>query len=298
MKPLSLVAPLFLLAALAAQDRPERITEDILFRVGDIHAMDVTLSYSLGTLTLSPNRDTRQIEGVIEYYPGLITPRIEYEEVGSKGELDIQLEHSSNADVEEEFSYSGRVGGRWKSLEGKEYHSDLDIRLPRGIPMNMQFDLGLGEADLELSQLVISDLRVECGLSDVEISMDSPNRVRTSSLSVETGLGDLTARGLGNLKAKTIRVEVGLGSADLDLSGNVVEDMDGSIEVGLGSLNLVLPRDANIRLEISESFLSSVDVDDLIQEDDAWVSGRWDPDLPTLELEISVGLGSVDVDME
>ncbi|MFQ6615506.1 MAG: hypothetical protein ACE5HZ_01885 [Fidelibacterota bacterium] len=289
---------LVLLTLLGAQKGRERATEDILFEVGNINRMDVTISTSLGSLTLSPNPDTNQIAGKIYYHPALVTPRIEYDTMGSRGELDIRAEHGSEFDFDEEYSFPKGLEGRWKDLEGKKYHSELDLRLPPGIPMNMNLKLGLGEADLDLTRLTISDLQLECGLSDVDISMESANTVRSRTLTIETGLGELTARHLGNLKAKTIRVEVGLGSADLDLSGDEIEDTIGRIEVGLGSLNLILPRRANIRLEIDKSFLSSVDVDDLTQEGDVWVSDRWEPDRPTLDLEISVSLGSVDVDVK
>ncbi|MFQ6674768.1 MAG: hypothetical protein ACE5LH_00340 [Fidelibacterota bacterium] len=288
----------FFLTLLSAQSTPERVTEEILFDVGKINRMDVTISYSLGSLTLTPNVRSDRIGGQIEYDPGMITPHLRYETVGSRGKLDIAVEHGPEFDDEEAFSFPGGVSGRWKDKEGEKYRADLDIRLPPGIPLDMEFDLGLGQTDLDLSGLSVSGLRLECGLSDVTITMDTPNPVRTRTLTIKTGLGDFNARGLGNLKAKAVRVNVGLGSADLDFSGDGIEDMDGKIEVGLGSLDLVLPREANVRLEVSKSFLSSVDVNDLVQEGSHWVSDRWESGRPTLELDISVGLGSVDVEVK
>lgn len=286
------------MSLLGARKEPERITKTILFDVPGINRMDVTLSYSMGSLTLSPNRETDQITGEIEYDPLLTTPHIDYDALGSRGKLDIRVESGSEYDEKDGNSVPDRGGGRWKDREGKRYQSNLNLRLPRGIPLDMQLELGLGEGDLDLTDLSVSDFHLECGLSDVQITMESPNEVRSRSLTIQTGLGDLTAKGLGNLKAKTIQVEVGLGSANLDLSGDKVEDMKGKIEVGLGSLNLILPKNANIRLKVSKSFLSSVDVDDLKQQGDYWVGDRWDANRPALEFDISVGLGSVDVDVE
>ena len=92
-----------------------------------------------------------------------------------------------------------------------------------------------------------------------------------------------------------MRMNVGLGSADLDLRGAVTEDVEVDIDVGLGSLDLTLPENVNIRLSVEQSFLSSVDVGGLVQERRGWISREWVSERPTMEIDVSVGLGSVDV---
>jgi len=92
---------------------------------------------------------------------------------------------------------------------------------------------------------------------------------------------------------------VGLGDANIDLTGSFFQDADVDINVGLGSLNLVLPKNANVKLSVDHSFLASVDVNDLLKKgENAYESIDWDHNLPKIDIEISVGLGDVDVRVE
>ena len=112
-------------------------------------------------------------------------------------------------------------------------------------------------------------------------------------------MGDLSATGLGNLGADNIDINVGLGSADIDLSGDRIYDMDVNVDVGLGSLDMVLPDNANIEIFVDSSFLSSVDVYGLTKKrNKSWVSPDWDKNKPTISMDINVGMGSVDIVVE
>ena len=125
--------------------------------------------------------------------------------------------------------------------------------------------------------------------------MNSANSERCKKVIISAGLGEFTGIELGNLRGKIYEFNMGLGESTIDLTGDVIEDMKGTIEVGLGSLVLILPKNANIRLEIERSFLSSIIVRDLVQKDEVWLSPSWDKNLPTVEFEISVGLGAVNI---
>ncbi|MBC8401972.1 MAG: hypothetical protein H8E14_10830, partial [Candidatus Marinimicrobia bacterium] len=55
---------------------------------------------------------------------------------------------------------------------------------------------------------------------------------------------------------------------------------------------------ANIKIRVDDSFLSSVDVDDMIKTGHKeWRTADWNKRWPTIEFDISIGLGSVDVDL-
>ncbi|MFQ6674021.1 MAG: hypothetical protein ACE5GH_04470 [Fidelibacterota bacterium] len=281
-------------AALLGQGTPESTAEAFSFDVSDIKQLDLDISYSFGRLTVKPNLQTRKIDGVFQYNPRLTRPDIDYHTLGSKGKLKIAAGSLKHENHDSGWSFNGD----WKELHNREYDNKLEVRLPKQVPLDVRMELGLGEALLDLSNLTVSGMKLDAGFSSVTISMSTPNPVSCRKVTFETGLGDFSATGLGNLRAKTFRLKVGLGSADVDLSGERVEDMKGEIEVGLGSLDLILPKDTNIRLSIDRSFLSSVDVDDLEHRGDEWISPRWEHERPTFELEISVGLGSVDVQVE
>jgi len=268
--------------------------ETYSFDVSDVSRMDVTISYGLGELNISSSQDENRIEGVIEYDSEYVVPDVNYHSIGSKGKLDINVEsprHRHHEDDEWKFNFG-------EGLRRDKYEGKVDFQLPPSKSIDIEMDFGLGEADLDFSELSISDLHMDCGLSDVTLSMNSTNPVSCRKLSISSGLGDFNANELGNLKPQEFQLVVGLGSASIDLTGDITEDIEGSIEVGLGSLDLTLPKNVNIKIEVEDTFLSSVDVNGLVKEYDEWVTRKWDKRLPTIELEINVGLGSVDVMVE
>jgi predicted membrane protein len=108
-------------------------------------------------------------------------------------------------------------------------------------------------------------------------------------------LGEFNAEGLGNLNAREVDIEVGLGSADIDFRGEITKNIEIDIKVGMGSLDLVLPENVNVKAKVHHNFLSSVDLDDFIKKGNQYLTEDWNSDWPTVYLDISVGLGSIDV---
>lgn len=288
--------PVVLASALAlAWTGSELTREAYQFDVSDVERIDVDVTYALGSLRIKAGEDEKLVEGFIEYDSDYVTPHVDYHTLGSKGKLDIRTESLRHSRNEDEWSFDVD----WKNLHEKDYESVIDFKLPRLTPLDMNLDFGLGKTDIDLSYLTVSEFRLDCGLSDVKVIMTTPNRGTCRRVVIESGLGDFNATGLGNLKTEQLRLEVGMGSANIDLGPDITDDLEGEISVGLGSLDLTLPKNVNIRLQIERTFLSAVDVDiqGLVRQEDEWSSRDWDKNLPTVDLEISVGLGSVDVEL-
>jgi hypothetical protein len=88
-----------------------------------------------------------------------------------------------------------------------------------------------------------------------------------------------------------------MGSAEIDYRGHFTHDVEIDIEVGMGSLELILPDNVNVKAKVHHNFLSSIDMDDLIKKGNYYLTEDWESDRPTVFLDISVGLGSVDIDL-
>lgn len=258
-----------------------------------VNRLDVDLEYALGKLTIDANDKKDLISGYIRYYPDQITPEVSYEKFGSRGIFNVDV--TTNEDIDREVHLKwDKFGG--KNILGDHVNNELNFSLPPALPMELKLDLGLGDADLNFSRLYLTDVNLNCGLSDVILHFEEPNGVDCDRLNIDTGLGKLRASGLQYLRARDIYIKVGLGSANLDFAGKLDRDVSLTIDVGLGSLELKLPRNANIRATITDNFLSQVDMDELIKRQGEWVSPTWSTDRPTIELDIDVGMGSVDLD--
>ena len=290
----------------------EYSTENYSYNVSDVDYLEVKFDYSLGSLDIEAGKKN-MITGTIKYNSDDFTPVVNYENYGSKGIFAARLkaEHARDEDDIHIHSRSSRSrssesedeeddGIRFKfnfSDLNNEYSQEFDFKLPPEILINLELDFGVGETDIDLTDLTISNLEMDCGLSDTKLKIDKPNKTKCKEVYIESGLGDLNAYGLGNLRAKYFNLDIGLGSAYIDFSKQKY-DLVGDIEVGLGSLDLVLPEKANITLRVEDSFLSSIDVDEMVKTGHKeWSTTDFNERYPNIELDISIGLGSVDVDL-
>ena len=261
------------------------VTDSYNFDTRQYKDLDVSISYGLGELTIGPSDQKNVIEGSITYDKRRITPKIKMESVSSSGVLSIKTKKDKDKDP--------------CKYRLKDFENELEFYFPPQIKTDLFLDFGVGDAEIDLTNIAITKLNINCGLSDVEIEINERNKVICKSVSIENGLGDLEVEGLGNLAAEEIDINIGLGSADIDLSGERIYDTDINVDVGLGSLDMVLPKNANIEIFVDASFLSSVDIYGLKQKKNKyWVTPNWDSDNPTISMDVNVGMGSVDIVIE
>jgi len=115
-----------------------------------------------------------------------------------------------------------------------------------------------------------------------------------AELEVNLSVGDLNLE-LGWMpELESVECEVGVGDVVCDLSG-AWEHSPELIEfgIGVGNIDLVVPDNVGVRVEV-ESELGEVEVDGLEPDDEGgYVNSMWDESDENLEVEVSVGIGSV-----
>ncbi len=263
----------------------EVVDSSYSFNTRQYKDLDVSISYGLGELTIGSSHKKNKIEGLITYDSHRIIPIVKMESVSSSGVLTIKTKKKH-----------GRGPFKHKL---RDFDNEMEFYFPPQIKTDLFLDFGVGDAEIDLTDISITKLNINCGLSDVEIEVNKRNNVACESVSIENGLGDLSVYGLGNLAAKKVDINIGLGSADIDFSGDKIYDSDINVDVGLGSLDMILPDKTNIKIFVDSSFLSSVDIYGLKKKKSKyWVSPVWDNDYPTISMDINVGMGSVDIVLE
>lgn len=255
------------------------------FKTRQYKDLDVSISYGLGELSIGPNDEKDQIDGYISYDSHRIKPKIIMENVSSSGVFTVKTEKIRDDDD--------------CRRKPRDYDNEMEFYFPSNIKTDLFLDFGVGNAEIDLTNIAVSRLNINCGLSDVEIEINRRNEITCKKVNIESGLGDLEVYGLGNLAANNIDINVGLGSADIDMTGEKIYDMEVDVDVGLGSLDMILPDNANIEIYVDASFLSSVDIYGLKQKKNKyWITDDWDSANPTISMDVNVGMGSVDISVE
>lgn len=238
-------------------------------------SLDVSVEYGDGRLDL----------GVAE--PGLLySMRLRYDEERYEPEAELDGD---------DLRIGVEALGRNIRLDSdRRDHGEMELRLTREIPMELRLELGAVRADVDLGGLTLTDLHLGTGASEARIDVSSPNRVVMDRATLEVGAADFSARRLGNLNAREIDVSAGVGKVTLELTGSWTHDADISVKVGLGSLELRVPRGLGVRIE-KKTFLTSFDADDFVKRDGAYYSRDWAEAERRISIDVDAAFGSVDV---
>lgn len=178
---------------------------------------------------------------------------------------------------------------------GDQNKGEMRLALSRSVPFDLDMDLGATKAMLDLGGLQLRKLKLESGASETVIDFSSPNAARMDLLDVDVGAATFEARNLGNANASSIRVHGGVGSVDLDFSGQWMQDLNADVELALGKLTLHVPREVGVRLEI-DKFLASFDQQGLQKRGDAYFSENWERAKYRLRLRASTTFGGIEIE--
>ena len=174
--------------------------------------------------------------------------------------------------------------------------TSLELELAPGLPLELDMNFGAGRADLDLTGLSLRKLVVNAGASESVIRVERVNPEPMESAEFNVGAADLRVSGVGNLNAERVTVKSGVGSVVLRLDGEWPRDTGLHIEMGLGALDIQVPRSLGLRLRRPGSILASFDTEGLEKRGDIHQSANWDDAAHRVEIEIVAVLGSVDID--
>ena len=171
---------------------------------------------------------------------------------------------------------------------------ELRLMLPRTVLLDLDMEFGGTQATLDLGEMSLRSVRLECGAADAMLLFSRPNRVRMRDLEVNVGAADFTGRLLANANADQIRVRGGIGSVDLDFNGTWTHDVSVVTRLAVGKLTLHVPADVGLRIEV-QRVAAGFDHVGLVKRDDAWYSTNYDSAQYKLKVQAETFFGGIDV---
>ena len=259
------------------------------YKIKKYDALRVYFDCSIGNLIMKPSKNRYIITGNINYNSAMPKPTVELTNKNNISKLDLKVKPDKTSDNNTKSFINSLIE------DGNDNYK-INFEMPTKMSTDMNLNFGLGKVDLDFSGLRIAQLVMNCGLSDVSLVNTKSNIINCEKIHISTGVSDFNSLGLGNFNASNYIFDVGMGSAEIDMSGSANKNSDLKIDVTVGSLELKLPNNTNIELIINKNMLSSVNVKGLISSGDGQYTSRdtqkrW----ATMKAEISVGLGSVDI---
>jgi len=166
-----------------------------------IEELEVDLDFGIGNLEVSQSFEVDELYSIdLEYDRLHYEPELEFRSVGSTGMLRFDLES---------------IGG----IPFGDNENDLVLRLAPGVTVELEMSTGVGQSFVDLTGLQVRSLRLEGGVGRTEVSFESPQDEPMSVIDLESGVGEVIVRGLGNTRVRVFRFEGGVGAAEVDFTG-------------------------------------------------------------------------------
>ncbi len=273
-----LILALGLMAFEVSADRIETVNES--FDTDGAKRIEIEADFGAGTLEIKPADMAEVAKFDVEYDSRKIRYFADYSTRGERGLL--------------EFKSKMR-----KSFNHGDIDNDWVVTLSNRYPTEMSLDIGACEAEIDLGGIPLTDLSLDIGAASGFIDFSKKNPERMEELNIEIGASSVELVNLGNANFEYMEFECGAASCKLDFRGDFEGQSEVSVEVGVGSAKIILPKDIEVRiLTDSDSWFSSVDFhnDDLDEvRNGQFETENYRKSKDRMIIRLEVGMGSVDV---
>jgi len=274
-----IIAALLLITTQPAADQVERATEVV--EADDFEELEVKLEFAAGTIEIAASDMEEPARLDVEYTPRYVRYNFDYSKRGKTCRLFLESEYRRHR-----WNDDGDSENEWILLLSRNYRTSLDM------------DLGACEARLDLGGIPLVDLQIDIGAADVELDFSEPNPERLREFSVDCGASSLEIFGLANANIESMDFDIGAGSCKIDLRGEIHGEVEVDIDVGVGSMDVVISRDMAVMIRGDDDWFSSLDFHGLRLDeirDGVWVSDDFDDADDHIVFTIDVAMGSVDI---
>ncbi len=219
--------------------------------------VELKLSAKTGNCFIRPSQN----EDILNIYSNQdleeYTHTFSNEVSGTTCAVNLSLEQETQRGVSQKISY--RVFGSEENPTDKFWK----VYLSESTSYSLDLDYGLGNANIDLSGLAVSKLKVKTGSADVNISYASglENKTDMDTFFVKVDMGSLHARELNLARSKVVVADIGFGNMFLDFGNKpaISNHIIGS--VGAGNLVIQLPaEDVPVLITINDSWLCSINL--------------------------------------
>lgn len=248
--------------------------------------LEVKISFGAGTLYLHPGKPDVLFKGELKFTEK--EPTLDYSINGETGILEISTSGFDSKDKEDK-TYNFK---NFDDMKKNSWH----LYFSPEIPIKFVIENGAASNRFDFGSLKISDLKISTGASETIINFSEPNPIVMNHFTIESGVSEIKGKNLLNANFRKFRFEGGVGDYDFYFTGKLQRSPRIDIEIGVASANLYLNSDTPFKARISSSLLSSVDIDNAVEEeDDYWISDNYSRNKNFLNISADVGIGSFEI---
>lgn len=244
------------------------LNEPLPGSMDDPYEIDIIMG--AGSLEIEGGADSL-LQGTVEYNVDDWKPEVERD--------DNRLEIRQGVERSVDITALDRVINDWQLVLGN-------------VPVELRITAGAYDGQIDLSGVPVTYLDISDGAGDAEVVFNVPNPVEMDKLNYRTGASDVELAGLANANFRRMDFDGGAGAYTLDFSGELRQDGRVKINGGLGDFTIIVPEDTAAEIEFNGNLMNINTRGTWVVNDNIYATQGSGP---LLEIEISIGLGSVTV---
>lgn len=168
-------------------------------------------------------------------------------------------------------------------INDQDIQNRVKVMIPKDLLVDINFQMSMGEADLDLTGLAISDINAQFSMGEFEIQANEPNQVPMGKLRIQTSMGETRINDFQNLRFVNGDFQGSMGEVRFRNSGDLIDPASLSLKMSMGEFNIDVPPNANLKARSRASFGE-------IQERGEKLDN---PDGPEFKVQSNVTFGSV-----
>jgi len=243
---------------------------------GEEELLRATVELGVGQMEIQPGSTENAYEVDMHFNELAFRPQVEFQREDGKARLKVGLEGEGQS-----FMKMGET--------------ILSLRLNPETPLHLDASTGVGESNIDLSGMRIRSLSLECGIGETSLTVTQPNRSECDRVEVSSGVGAMELIGLGNLSFREFEFQGGVGGSRLDFSGDWAELGDVDIEVGVGGIEILIPKDLGVEIRVSKGFFSEFSMPGFEKQGDTYFSDNIDQVDKVVKFNVHAGIGGVQI---
>jgi hypothetical protein len=175
-----------------------------------------------------------------------------------------------------------------------EYEDErLTVRQPRSEKLPFDEDVQY-EWDLAFNNDVPLDLRIDFGAGNGEVDLRD---LSVTNLDMKLGAGDVELDAQGNETLERFELDMGAGDVRIDLRGAWTDDVDVTIQGGVGKTTLRLPEDIGVRVSVTKG-IGGINADGFRIDDGDYVNDAYDDADAVIYVTIQAGIGQINLELD
>lgn len=255
-----------------------------------IDRVHFTLNSSSGTCNIKPTRHY----GLVNIYEQseFVHSPLEQDLKDSIQYVKFDMREKVSVDTEKKVSF------RFFNSRSNDKET-CNVYLSQRKPLIMDLNYGTGDANIDLSGMLVKKLLINTSSADVNVSCLSGecNKVEMDTFMVKVDMGELNVDNVNLTRSKAIIADVGFGNLNMDFSDSAVIQSNVYANVGAGKMQIILPEEEiPVIVYINDSPLCRVKLTKSFKSLDkyTYVNKAYDPNAKNLiTFNIGVAMGQI-----